>query len=73
MAKKTLTFRQDPRFENLRLLAAFLDFIWEMPWSNPLLLWVTFLSMPLWFGPLVALLIVLFIVDSVLRSFRSGN
>jgi hypothetical protein len=72
MAKKSLSFKQDPKFREMRLLAAFLDFIGEMPWSNPLLLWVTFLSMPLWFGPLVALLIVLCIVDNVLSIFRGG-
>jgi hypothetical protein len=37
MAKKKLSFKQHPQFRELRLLASFLDLIWEMPWSSPLL------------------------------------
>ncbi|MQM35980.1 MAG: hypothetical protein CRU72_16610 [Candidatus Accumulibacter phosphatis] len=72
MAKKSLSFKQSPGFKEMRFLSAFLDFVAEMPWSNPLLLWLTFLSIPLWFGLLVLLLIVLFILDNVLNIFRAG-
>ena len=70
MTKRTLTFREDPQFKVLPLVAGFLDSIWGLPWSNPLFLWVAFLSSPLWLGLVVLFLFLLFLFDSLSAAVK---
>lgn len=70
VVKKSLPFRQDPHLQGLPFTAAVLDFFWglPLPWKHPLFMWVLFMSVPLWFGVVAAVVFFAFLSDVLFRE-----
>ena len=69
------TFRGDPQLKRFPLVASVLDFLatLPLPWSHPLFVWIAFLSSPVWFGIVAAVVFIAFAIDICFGGNPSGE
>lgn len=65
--RQVKTFQGDPKMSRYPWTAKILDQFVRSSLTHPLALWIAFLSIPLWFGPVAALIFLAFVGDVLLH------